>query len=159
MNCLFSKDSLQCVFSREGIQPDRSKLQETGKRSTPKNAKNIWIFLTMLNDFHKTIVNYSKLKHSYTPVKRTLTKGKRFWLDWNLQRSFWKLKLCANSDICHSYFDESLRVSFTPAPPRMEYLDHTFTKKIRPRRLRNCILLFKLINPDRSRISQHSLSL
>ena len=57
MNCLFSKDSLQCVFSREGIQPDRSKLQETGKRSTLKNAKNIWIFLTMLNDFHKTIVN------------------------------------------------------------------------------------------------------
>ena len=155
MNCLFSKDSLQCVFSREGIQPDRSKLQETGKRSTPN-----WHVDMNFPDYVKRFSqNYSKLKHSYTPVKRTLTKGKRFWLDWNLQRSFWKLKLCANSDICHSYFDESLRVSFTPAPPRMEYLDHTFTKKIRPRRLRNCILLFKLINPDRSRISQHSLSL
>ena len=38
-NCLFSIDSLQWFFSKEGNKPDRSKLEETEKTHTPKNAK------------------------------------------------------------------------------------------------------------------------
>ena len=33
------------VFSKEGIKPDKSKLEETGKADTPKNAKHLRRFL------------------------------------------------------------------------------------------------------------------
>ena len=38
MKCLFSKDSLQWFFSKEGEKPDKPKLEETEKTHTPKNA-------------------------------------------------------------------------------------------------------------------------
>ena len=38
MKCLFSKDSLQWFFSKEGEKPDRPKLEETEKTHAPKNA-------------------------------------------------------------------------------------------------------------------------
>ena len=39
MKCLFSKDSLQYFFSKEGNKPNRSKLEEIEKMHAPKKHK------------------------------------------------------------------------------------------------------------------------
>ena len=62
MKCLFSKDSLQWLLSKEGNKPGRSKLEETEKAHTQKNAKNIRSFLSFLNFVKQFIPHYSTLK-------------------------------------------------------------------------------------------------
>ena len=80
--CLFSKDGL--FFSKDGIKPDRSKLEETEKMHTPQNAKHLRSFLVFPNYVKGFIPNYSTLKYNHTSLKRIFTKESRFWLDWNL---------------------------------------------------------------------------
>ena len=78
MKCLFSKDSLQWVFFKEGNKPDRSKLEETVKTHTAKNAKDLRSFWGFPNFVKRFIPNYSTLKYTHTSLKRTLTNRSRF---------------------------------------------------------------------------------
>ena len=41
MKCVFSKDSVRWLFSKDGNKPDRSELEEIEEVHTPKNAKNL----------------------------------------------------------------------------------------------------------------------
>ena len=78
MKCLFSKDSLQWFVSKEGNKPDRSKLEKTEKRHTPKDFKSFRGFLGFPDCIKQFISNYSTLKYTHTSLKRTLMKGSRF---------------------------------------------------------------------------------
>ena len=61
------------VFSKEGIKPDRSKLEETEKTHKPKYAKKITSLLKFPNYVKRFIPNYSALKYTYTSFKTTYT--------------------------------------------------------------------------------------
>ena len=66
-------------FSKDGIKPGRSKLEETEKMHTPQNAKHLRSFLVFpLNYVKGFISNYSTLKYNHTSLKRIFTKESRF---------------------------------------------------------------------------------
>ena len=112
MKSLFSKDRLQCFFSKEGI-PDWLKLGETEKNHTPKNAINFFFkfFWKIYTKYSTLIYKYSAVTH---PLREVLLKVVNF--DWTetCNEAFRKLKFCMNSDTCLSYFDKSVyKVEFT----------------------------------------------
>ena len=78
--CLFSKHSLlfNVFFSKEGIKPDRSKLEETQKAHTPKNAKHLRDFLGFPNYVKQIIPNYSTFKCNHNPLRELLQKKVAF---------------------------------------------------------------------------------
>ena len=59
MKCLFSNDSLQGFFSKEGNKPGISKLEETEKTHTAKNKKKLRSFLGFPNFVKQFMPNYS----------------------------------------------------------------------------------------------------
>ena len=74
----------QWIFSKEVINPHRSKLVETEKMHTPKSAKKLRSFLGFSNFVKRSILNSSTLKYTHTSFKRTPRKGSWYSLDWNL---------------------------------------------------------------------------
>ena len=84
MYFIFSKDCCQLFFSKEDNKSDRSKLEETKKTHTPRNAKFLRSFSNFVKKFIPNYRNYSTIKYAHTSLNRTLTKGSPFSLDWNL---------------------------------------------------------------------------
>ena len=78
MKCVFSKDSVQWLFSKDGNKPDRSELAEIEEAYTPKNAKNLRNLFGFPNFAKQFIPNYRTLKYTHASLNRTLTKESRF---------------------------------------------------------------------------------
>ena len=98
MKYLFSKDSLQWFYSKEGNNPDGSKFAE--KVTHTKKCKKL-----------KNLFEFSELCSTNTlthPLRELLQKEINF--DWTgtCNEAFGELKLCMNSDICLGYFDKSI---------------------------------------------------
>ena len=97
--CLFSK-----LFPLWNVL-NQVKLRGNLKTLTLKNAQKLKSFLGFMNCVEWFISNYCTIKHTHTSLKRTRTKGCRFWLDWNCSEAFEKLKLYMNSDTSLNNFD------------------------------------------------------
>ena len=76
----------KCLISRESLFFDSFfyKNKTDHKNAHTKNCKNFRkLFLGFPNFTKQFIPNYSTLKCTHTSLERTLTKGRRFWLEWN----------------------------------------------------------------------------
>ena len=109
------KASLQCFFLRKVINRTDQSYRKLKKRTHQ----------TLLSNLYQVIVHL----HTLTlPLRDFWQKEVDF--DWTgtCNEAFGKLKLCMNSDTHLSYFDESIyRVTLTPTPLHMGYLDNIFT--------------------------------
>ena len=95
-------------FSKKGIKPDRSKLEEAEKWHTSKIAiieKIFWYFRTLLNYLYQIIVHLNTLTHT---LREFLHKDINFQSTGTCNEAFGKLKLCMSSDTYLSYFDKPI---------------------------------------------------
>ena len=125
MKCLFSKDSLQWFFSREGIKLDKSKLEKTEKNKHTKKCRKIKKFFEFSELFYQIIVHLMTLTE---PLRELFEREVDF--DWTGTCNKGFGKFCVNSDACLSFLEVSIyRVWFTPTPPHIGYLGNAKIKK------------------------------
>ena len=111
--CRFNKTRLQfygLVFSKEGVSPDPSLVQDFANTLPPKNVSEVRSLLGMSQYCAKFIQDYASITE---PLRRLTQKNAQFQWGKSQQEAFEKLKETLLSDPVMAYFDIAKHTTVT----------------------------------------------
>lgn len=113
----FNKDKIQykvpevkylgLVFSKEGVKPDKNKVEAIVKMKKPQNKKDVQRFLGMLNFLHNFLPNLSIVA---APLRELIRNNICFVWSRKQQESFDKLKALLSNTPVLKYFESGKKI-------------------------------------------------
>ena len=90
-----------CVYGKDGIKPDPSKIEDIRKMPTPQDREDLQWFIGLMNYLAEYIPHFAD---KVSPLRELIKKDVPFVWHEDHQRTYDDLKRCIGSESCLSYY-------------------------------------------------------